>query len=93
MAKEKKKRMDGNSLDSLLQLPPGTMSGGSKIQLIGNRELSLEGCKGVLEYDNSIIRLNLGNRQLKLLGRNLSIRVLERNYVEIEGFIATIEFV
>lgn len=89
---ESSKRSLGSSIDTLLHLPPGTMGNSSKIEMIGNRELSVEGCKGVLEYDESIIRLNLGNRQLKVLGRNLSIRVLERNYSEIEGFITNIEF-
>jgi sporulation protein YqfC len=64
----------------------------SKIGLIGNRELSVEGCKGVLEYEKNIIRLNLGNQQLKITGRNLMVRGLEKNLAEIEGYIIGLEF-
>ncbi len=82
-----------STIDQLFHLPPGTMGNASRLELMGNHELSLEGCKGVLEYDSQIIRLNLGKQQLKIVGRNLSIRVLERNYVELEGYITSLEYV
>ncbi len=87
---EKKKRP---TIDELFRLPPGTMGTASRIELMGNHELAVEGCKGVLEYEHNVIRFNLGHQQLKLGGRNLSIRVLERNYAEVEGYITSLEFV
>jgi sporulation protein YqfC len=65
---------------------------GSKLVMINNRELSVEGCKGILEYETDSIRLNLGNQQLKITGRNLSVRALERNRAEINGYITGMEF-
>ena len=82
-----------NSIDRLFRLPPGTMGSASRIEMLGNHELAVEGCKGVLEYDESVIRFNLGHRQLKIVGRNLSIRVMERYYAEVEGYLTQIEFI
>ncbi len=75
-----------------LLFPKGIMGTGYQLQSLGNRELSVEGCKGILQYEQEEIRLNVGSGQVKVLGRNLSIPVLERNYVQIEGFIIQIEF-
>ena len=71
----------------------GTSFGfGSKIILSGNRELWVEGCKGILEYESNLIRLNLGTKQLKIGGRNLCVRTLEKNRVEIDGYILELTF-
>ncbi len=64
-----------------------------KIHTIGNHEIVIDGCKGVLEYSSTLIRLNLKNQQLKLSGRNLLIRNLEKNSAQIDGYIGSIEFV
>lgn len=86
---------DDNSkvnIDRLFRLPPGTLSSASKITMLGNNEMCVDGYRGVLEYHSELIRLNLGNRQLKIQGRGLSICVMERSYIEVEGYIMAIEF-
>lgn len=75
------------------KISAGLFGNASKIQLIANRELSVEGCLGVLEYTETTIRFNLGNCQLKVMGRGLSIPVMERNLVQVEGYITAVEFV
>ena len=80
------------TMEEWLHLPNGIMESNSKISLIGSRELCMEGCKGILEYTDGLIRIHCGNRQLKVLGRNLSVRVLERDYVEVEGIIFSLTF-
>ncbi len=87
------KKKQKKEIDHLLRLPLGTLGTDSKITLMGNREFCIDGCKGVLEYTTELIRLNLGNRILKLNGRNLCIRVMEQNYVEVEGYFTTLEFI
>lgn len=82
----------GNKMERFLMLPKGAVGSSYKLQSIGNRELSVEGCKGVLQYEHEEIRLNVGNGQIRILGRNLCIPVLERNFVQIEGYILQIEF-
>ncbi len=63
-----------------------------RITLIGNRELVVDGCRGILEYRTDLIRLNLGDKQLHLVGSGLVVQVLEGEYAQIEGQILSINF-
>ena len=64
----------------------------SRITLIGNRELVVDGCRGILEYRTDLIRLNLGDKQLHLMGSGLVVQVLEGEYAQIGGQILAINF-
>ena len=62
------------------------------MELNSNREATIDGCKGVLEYDENVVRLNTGQGQVRLTGRGLVIRTLSQNQAVVEGFILSIEF-
>ena len=79
-------------LDAALELPPGAMGNGVRMELNSNREATIDGCKGVLEYDENVVRLNTGQGQVRLTGRGLVIRTLSQNQAVVEGFILSIEF-
>ena len=68
------------------------MGGTPQLLLSGNRELTVEGCKGILEYDEDIIRLNLGKFILRLTGRDLSLCTLTEDTAVVEGYLLSIEF-
>lgn len=93
MARKAIRKPVGEAVDAWMHLPPGTLGKNCRMEIMGNRELCVEGCQGVLEYEESLIRLNLGQRQLQITGTGLSIRTLEKNYGEVEGLITAIEFV
>lgn len=63
------------------------------IELKSNREIVIDGCKGIVEYDTEIIRINTGNMVVALTGRGLNIKCLTTSSVVICGFITGIEFV
>ena len=63
------------------------------LELKGNRELLLEGCKGILEYTTETIRINTGTIVLVILGRNLNLKCLSQTGLIVDGFIMSIEFV
>ena len=44
-----------------------------KIEMSGNREIIVDGCKGVVEYSEDLIKLNLGEVVLTLSGDGLVI--------------------
>ena len=64
----------------------------SHMELSGNREAIVEGCKGVVEYDEGIIRLNLGKNIVRFTGTGLSIRTLTLEQAIITGNILSIDF-
>lgn len=65
---------------------------GAHIELFSNKELILEGCRGVFEYDENYIRLRLAKGSMVLCGSNFDIRLYEENTITIKGNISTIEF-
>lgn len=75
-----------------LDVPQNIFSSFSQICLSGNREAVLDGCKGVLEYEPELIRLNLGDKVLQFTGRNLQIKCMSGENVILEGYIISVSF-
>ena len=82
----------GDRIDAALELPPGTMGRGVHIELDSNREAVIDGCRGVLEYDDEIVRLNTARGQVKLTGKGMVIRSLSDDQAIVSGLFLTIEF-
>ncbi|MDR1409040.1 MAG: YabP/YqfC family sporulation protein [Oscillospiraceae bacterium] len=67
---------------------PGT----PRLEMTGNQELLLDGCKGVVAYDENEIRLNLGDLALAVTGADLTMRTLRFEECAITGQIASVAF-
>ena len=64
-----------------------------KIEMLGNREMIVDGCKGVVEYGEMLIKLSLGENVLSLSGDNLVIKSFDSSVAVITGQICGISFV
>jgi len=64
----------------------------SYIELISNREITLEGCQGVAEYKADYIKLRLLKGNLIICGEGFSIASFENKNITIKGKISSIEF-
>ncbi len=84
MARKKKERK--------LQLPDVILNE-AKIEMIGNREIIVDGCKGVIEYGENLIKLNIGELVLCLVGDNMIIESFDGGVAVIRGKFAEISFV
>ena len=62
------------------------------IEINGNYEAIIEGCKGILSYREEEIRLNTENGQLKLRGRNLQIICMGEASMIVRGYIIGTEY-
>ena len=74
-----------------LEMTPSTL-GAAQIELAGNREAVIDGCKGVIAYDEGMVRLAIPNMTVLYRGRELGMRCLAGESVIIEGIIDAIEF-
>lgn len=83
----------GSSLARLLLLPESSMTGSVRIELNANREAVVEGCSGILEYSEEVIRLTTGKMVLRFSGRGLSINGMAQGYAVVTGNLLSIEFV
>ncbi len=62
------------------------------IELFGNCQAMLEGCRGVLYYDDNRIEINLGKYRILFLGNNLGLTSLADGDAIVTGTFEKIEF-
>ena len=62
------------------------------IELIGNHQAMLEGCKGVLYYDDNRIEISLGKYRILFLGSGLGLTSLAGGDAIVTGSFERIEF-
>ena len=65
---------------------------GDEIELFGNREITVEGCVGVLEYSDTYLKLRLPRGALILCGGSFDIVTFEGTAITVRGSISSLEF-
>lgn len=77
-----------------LRIPvPESLSPEARIEMLSNREVVVDGCKGVVEYDENVIKLNTGELVIGFTGVDLLIKSLGEDIAVITGKIAEITFI
>ena len=74
-----------------LDAPISAISG-SSIEIFSNTEAYVEGCKGILEYDSSCIKLECVDICVSFKGDGLYIRSMGDSAAIVCGTIASIDF-
>ena len=103
MKKNKKSRKDINidmpeqlrkedRFSKILALPEGTFKNFPTIEIRGNREITIDGCTGLLLYAAENILLETRYCRIKIFGRSLTLNNLSRNILAVRGFIQNVEF-
>lgn len=62
------------------------------IELYGNKQVIIDGAKGVIDYAEDFLKIDLGNICLKISGRNLVIESFIYEEVDVKGEIVMLEF-
>ncbi|MEG6572493.1 YabP/YqfC family sporulation protein [[Clostridium] cellulosi] len=75
-----------------VELPIDFVAGMVHLDFSGNREVVVEGCRGVLEYDENIVCIDTGKMKVRFLGRDLAIRNYIDKSITVSGFINSVEF-
>ena len=65
---------------------------GSRLEMLSNRELYLDGSRQILEYNDVYIRIKTSEGYITVCGKSLSIPVFDGPQITISGKIDTIEF-
>lgn len=71
---------------------PEALSDEPKLETLGNREIIVEGCKGVVEYSESLIKLNTGKLIMGFKGTEMLIQSFDNGVAVIKGIITEITF-
>lgn len=65
---------------------------GAVIQLTGNRLAEVDGCDGIVDYNDEKIILRAGRLTVLFFGRDLALRRLTENAAVIEGYLTRVEY-
>lgn len=92
MAMSRKVRRAAEMIGEALELPPATLSRAAHIDMNGNREALIDGCRGVIEYGEEMIKVNTGSGPIKFCGRSLELKSLSGDQAVVCGYILSVEF-
>ncbi len=90
--KDKAAKRQMTSAQRVLDLPEIVHADVPHIEMQGNREAVVDGCRGVLEYEEDKIKLNAGMCVLLFRGSDLTIKTYSDSLTEITGEIIAVEF-
>lgn len=88
----KKTREIQVSMTEILEMPPEIVLDLPKIILIGDQELLLQNHRGIIEYNNSRVRVSVSLGQIIVVGEDLLLKNLKSDEILIEGKILGLTF-
>ena len=77
---------------SEIDAPVAAISGMSHIEISGGSEAVIQGCQGIIEYGDELIRLSLGRSSVLFRGKGLIMKSYSIEQIIIEGAFLSIEF-
>lgn len=81
-----------NKVTKALDVPAEIFLNTSRIEIIGNKEAIIEGCKKVLEYDENLIKITAKKMNIIFMGTELNLKRLNSEEIEVFGNIQSISF-
>ena len=63
-----------------------------RVELLGNHQAIVDGCRGIIEYSDTCIRLSTDRLILKFTGAEMEIKSLTDTSVIVEGSILELEY-
>lgn len=90
---EKKAYNKAQDIINSMQIPQGAVFNTAHFEINGNTEVIVDGSKGILTYDENMIKVNTGKMVTTFLGRGLTIKCLTPDSLVVQGFITSIEFI
>ena len=90
--RKKTEHAEKASRNESLSLTGALLNREAHVELQGTHEALLEGCKGIVEYREDLIRVNIRQGQLAVGGRNLELSCVSEDSMIVRGYINKIEF-
>lgn len=75
-----------------IKLNGASLLTGLRIEMISNREFLLEGCNGVLQFNDNYVKLAVKDGNIILYGKNFDISGFEEKNITVRGNIDSVEF-
>lgn len=75
-----------------LQLPESAVTNSFRIEFRGTADVVIEGCKGIIEYEEYCIALNLGKNIVRFFGADLEISSFFEEQAILKGTVLSMEY-
>lgn len=94
MPRKKREKIASVSEKTLkaLELPRDIILGMPKITVTGDSEIIIENYKGIVEYENEVLKINTEPGVISIEGDGFNISAITDDEIEIEGKIKNIDF-
>lgn len=76
----------------IFDIPEDTIPGISRIEICGNNEVLIENHRGILEYDDTRLSVNVGKHLLSIEGEDLTISAMNDLGLRLYGNIISVVF-
>ena len=86
-----KKKSRASKIDKLLDLPKEVYSNEPKIIITGFDEMIIENFKGILEYEEFIVRINTYIGIININGYNLNLENMTNDDIKVTGKIESFD--
>jgi len=79
-------------LASAASMPKDVVLGASVVTMLGRNEVSIENYRGIIEYTDTLIRVQTKSGQIRLTGKRLQVEYYTNDEMKITGAVHTLEF-
>ena len=79
-------------LASAASMPKDVVLGASVVTMLGRNEVSIENYRGIIEYTDTLIRVQTKHGQVRLCGKRLQIEYYTNDEMKITGRVISVEF-
>lgn len=90
--KSNSKKKFKEKFTEILELPKEIVLDMPKLTMLGNGDLIIENYKGIVEYDEDILRVNTTSGIIKVKGTDVYIKEITSDSIMIFGNILSLEF-
>lgn len=91
-SKQRRRKKSGIAIGEQLDIPNLARRDVPHIEAEGNREIIVDGCKGILEYDEDKIKINTGSLVICFKGTELIVKSFSEVGIILTGNIVSVEF-
>lgn len=77
---------------SAMDLPKDVIQNASVITILGRNELCIENYWGIIEYTDTLIRVQTRTGQIRIQGKRLRIQYYTNDEMKVTGALSSLEF-
>lgn len=81
-----------SKINEILEFPKEVISNIPKITMIGNEEIIIENCQGVMEYEDFFVKIATSIGNININGFKLNLGKITEENISIKGVIENIDF-